>query len=140
MLRFDRWQRHLKATASALLIGGMTIAVAAPTYGRHELGYGTGRGDWMVALWQTAPYLLCSALWLPWRSQEVKMAAVRLSLVILLGSLLVYIPILVNPRWQAGENGLAFAFLPLIASAGVLMLSAVFALHIWLGTKNGNTG
>ena len=82
-----------------------------------------------LALWQLIPYVLCGALWLPWRGAFARNDARAVAAVLFAVSGVIYLPMLVHQEWLSGDMvGLGFIILTLAVSAGVLLLT----LGIWV--------
>lgn len=91
-----------KRYALGFLLGGLTLAVATPAYVAHAAphlaGYLLHPGLFVL---QIVPYLLCGALWLPWRAPRAATTALVLSLLLLLAVAIIYVPMI----WARGTRG-----------------------------------
>jgi hypothetical protein len=139
MLRSKHLVRRFKATAATILILDAVIATAIPIYVFHRSRSPRGMTlDWGIVLWQSAPYLFCAALWLPWKSQTVSRAAVRVATTLLVVLLLVYPAMLINPEDQGGDMiGFQWLLFPIGVLIVVLLASAIFAVQLRIeSTRN----
>jgi hypothetical protein len=132
MLRSKHLVTRLKAIAATLLIVDAAIATVIPVYVFHKSRPPRGMTlDWGIVLWQAAPYLFCAVLWLPWKSQAVSRAAVRVATTLLAVLLLVYPSMLINPEEQGGDMiGLQWLLLPICALVVAVLASAIFAVQL----------
>jgi hypothetical protein len=120
--------------AAALLSCGFAIALGTPAYlgytVPHLRGYLLHRE---LLIWQAAPYLLCAALWLPWRAPVAATSAFVLAVVMLLATIALYVPMLVSPRLLGGDMvGLSFMLVSVVASAAIGVISLLIVMVIWL--------
>jgi len=133
--------------AILFLLGGTALAAGVPLL----LGYTSGRLNTItlrspeLALWQLIPYVLCGALWLPWRGAFARKAARKVAAVLFGVSALIYLPMLVHPEWLSGDMvGLAFMIVTLTVSAGVVLLTlGIWLVRVWrhrAGSSGGPAG
>jgi hypothetical protein len=123
--------------AVGLLLGGAVLAVGTPVYVAYAVpslaGYLLHP---TILLLQLAPYLLCAALWLPWRAPRAASTALTLSALLLLVALVLYLPMLWAPGARGGDMiALAFAAISAATTVGLLFGSAVAALVPWLRAR-----
>lgn len=116
-----------------LLLGGLISAVGTPIYVAYaEPGLAGYLLHPAIFLVQMSPYLLCAALWLPWRVPGAATTALVLSALLLVASLVVYIPMVWAPQLQGGDMiGLAFVAISVGMTTGLLVASAVAWLVLW---------
>ena len=102
--------RRSRRLAFGMLLGGLAMAVATPAYISYAApGLAGYLLHWPLIGVQTIPYLLCGALWLPWRSQRAARAAIVLAAVLLAASVVAYVPMLWAPGARGGDMiGVAF--------------------------------
>jgi len=116
-----------KRYAAAFLLGGLTLALATPLY----LGYAESHLapyllQWELFLCQAVPYLVCAALWLPWRAPLAVQAAPVLGGLLLLAAAIVYLPMLLAPRLLGGDMvGLLFLLISVVTTAGLIVASVL---------------
>lgn len=118
--------------AAVLLLAGGVLAVGTPVwiaYASPDMaGYLLHP---QILLWQAMPYVLCAALWLPWKSRPAARAAGILSAVLLLVSMVLHLPMWLAPGSQGGDMiGLTFVAVSLGTTACVLVGSAIGAVAI----------
>lgn len=116
------------------LLVGLALALFTPAYVVYAA---PGLAGYLLHaelfLGQALPYLLCGALWLPWRSPSTAKAAFILSLLLLLASLAAYVPILWQPTGRGGDMvALAYVAISAALIVGVLLGSVVALLVIWV--------
>jgi len=116
-----------KRYAAAFLLAGLTLALATPLLlGRAESHLGPYLLQWELFLCQTVPYLLCAALWLPWRGPLAAQAAPVVAGLLLLAAAIVYLPMLLAPRLLGGDMvGLLFLLISVVTTAGVIVVSVL---------------
>jgi hypothetical protein len=117
--------------AILLLLGGAGLASGVPLVLGHtssRLNTVTLR-DPDLAIWQLIPYVLCGALWLPWRGTFARRAGRGVAGLLFVASAAIYLPMLVHPEWLSGDMvGLAFILVTVAVGAGVLIVT----LGIWV--------
>ena len=114
-----------RKTSAGLLAGGLALAVGTPVYlTRAEPDLAGYLMHPELLLSQAVPYLLCAGLWLPWRSPSVAPTALAFSGLLLLASLLLYVPMLVQPQSVGGDMvGLGFLLIAGVTTAAVAVAS-----------------
>ena len=125
--------KHAKPRAMGLLLGGLISAVGTPIYVSYAepslAGYLLHPTIFLV---QMLPYLLCAALWLPWRVPGAATTAVVLAALLLVAGLVVYTPMVLAPGAQGGDMiGLAFVAISIGMTTGLLVGSTVAWLVLW---------
>lgn len=120
--------------AAGLLITGLALAVGTPLYLVHVApSLSVYLQNPVVLVGQAVPYLVCAALWLPWRSPSAATVTLVLSAVLLFVAVVLYVPMLWTAGRQGGDMiGLAFLLVSLVTTGGVLLASVVAALSLWL--------
>jgi hypothetical protein len=126
--------KYPRRVAAALLLAGAVLAVGTPGYIAHAApnlaGYLLHPA---LFLGQLAPFLLCAALWLPWRPPAAAATTVVLASLLLLASVILYGPMLWSPAKHGGDMiGLAFVAISAGMTAGLLVASAVACLVLWM--------
>jgi hypothetical protein len=120
--------------AAGLLVAGAALAAGTPGYVAHAAPNLAGyllRPALFLA--QLAPFLLCAALWLPWRAPASAAASVILAALLLLASLIVYGPMLSSPAAHGRDMiGLAYVAISAGLTAGLLAASAAACLVLWM--------
>jgi protein-S-isoprenylcysteine O-methyltransferase Ste14 len=140
--RVSRWWPRLPGStpstrryALACLLGGLALALATPAYvayaAPHLAGYLLHPALFLL---QAVPYVVCGALWLPWRRPEARTPALVLSLLLLVAAVIVYLPIIRVPGAGGGDM-VAFAYVEIsvVMTVGVLLASGVTLLIMRLG-------
>jgi hypothetical protein len=90
----------------------------------------------LILAGQTVPYLVCAALWLPWKARDAETAALILAAILLLAALVLYLPMLLAPRPPGGDMvGLAFILISTVTTGAVLLGSAIAGLVLWLRVR-----
>jgi len=126
--------KYPRRLAAALLLAGAVLAGGTPRYVAHAApnlaGYLLHPA---LFLGQLAPFLLCAALWLPWRAPAPAAAAALLAGLLLLATVILYGPMLWSPAAHGGDMiGLAFVAIAAGLTAGVLVVPAVAGLVLWM--------
>lgn len=126
-----------KRYALGCLLGGLALAVATPAYlayaAPHLAGYLLHP---VLFLLQIVPYLLCGALWLPWRAPRAATTALVLSLLLLLAAAIIYVPMILARGTRGGDMiGLAFVGISVATTVAVLLVSAVALLVLKLSNR-----
>jgi hypothetical protein len=129
--------RNPKRYALLFLLGGLALAVGTPGYVAYTApdlaGYLLHPATF---LGQLVPYVLCAALWLPWRAPGAATAALTLSALMLVAAVILYGPMLWAPGARGGDM-IGFAFIAISAgtTAGLLLGSAVALVVLGLGAR-----
>jgi hypothetical protein len=116
-----------KRYAGGLLLGGLTLAVATPAYVAHAAPYLAGALNHPVVLTaQAAPYVVCAALWLPWRDARSGVVALVFAALLLIAAATIYTPKLWAPGATAGDmTSLDYFGVSIALTVAVLLGSAV---------------
>jgi hypothetical protein len=119
----DRTKRY----AGALLLGGLILAVATPAYVAHVAPYLAGALHHPVVLIaQAAPYVVCAALWLPWRDTRSATVALVFAALLAVAAVIIYAPRLVASGATAGDmTSLDYFGISMALTVAVLLGSAV---------------
>ncbi|HMA41429.1 MAG TPA: hypothetical protein VKP10_15240 [Gemmatimonadales bacterium] len=120
-----------------LLLAGFLLALVTPLYlvrrAPHLSGYLLHP---LILAGQTVPYLVCAALWLPWKARDAETAALILAAILLFAALVLYLPMLFAPRTPGGDMvGLAFILISTVTTGAVLLGSAIAGLVLWLRVR-----
>lgn len=131
--------RTKRIVALGFLLGGLALAVATPAYvayaAPHLAGYLLHPA---LFLGQMVPYLLCGALWLPWRAPGTVTSALVLALLLLLATAIIYVPMMWAPGARGGDMiGLAYVGVSAAMTIAVLLGSAVALLILWWRPRAG---
>lgn len=117
---------HTRSYALGLLAGGVAIAVATPAYVGYVDPYLAGALHHPVVLMATAvPYVLLALLWLPRRDRRSGIAAVVLSALLLVISIVLYVPMLWAPASSANDM------------ASIYYIGVSTALVVWVLLGSG---
>jgi len=123
-----------KRYAAGFLLAGLLLAIGTPVY--VALAAPDLSGYLMqpvILLGQAVPYVVCAALWLPWRSRAAATPSLILAALLFAATLVLYLPILWAPGRRGGDMiGLAYILISLVTTAGVLISSATAGLVLWL--------
>lgn len=124
---------HLRLLAAGLLLLGLGLAVGTPGYIARAAPRLSGYLIHPeIFLWQAAPYLLCAALWLPWRAPAAQRTAVVLSGLLLLTACLVYVPMLLDAGSSGGDMaGLSFVLVSVVTTIVLLVVSGLVVIVLW---------
>lgn len=119
------------------LLAGFVLALGTPLYlvrqAPHLSGYLLHP---VILVGQTVPYLVCAALWLPWRARGAETAALILAAILLLAALVLYLPMLWAPGRRGGDMvGLAFILISTVTTAAILLGSAIAGFVLWLRVR-----
>jgi hypothetical protein len=122
-----------RRVTAGLLLAGLFVAEITPWYLVHVrpvlAGYLLHPAIFLI---QAVPYVVCAALWLPWRSEAAGRAAVVVSSLVLATALVAHLPMLVGARHMGGDMiGLAFVGTAAATSVVVLAASVVAAVAMW---------
>jgi hypothetical protein len=132
-----------KQTTMMFLLGGIVLASGVPLYMAltvPRLNVGTLLSP-VILFGQMIPYVLCAAIWLPWRGALAAWAGRLVSGILLAVSAALYLPALLNPQWLTGDMlGLAFILVVLWMSGGVVVVSAVAAIVWWIRSRRRSSG
>lgn len=136
-VNLDSGMPRTKRYALGFLLGGLALAVATPAYVAHAAphlaGYLLHPG---LFLGQIVHYLLCGALWLPWRAPGAATTALVLSLLLLVAAVIIYVPMIWAPGAGGGDMvGLALVGVSAAMTVAFLLGSAVALLILWLGPR-----
>ena len=117
----------MKRYAAGLLVGAMVLALLTPWYIPIAVpGTRVYHRNGFVLVTQTLPYLLCAALWLPWKHPSTPKVAFRLSLLLFVAACLLYVPIFIDPRMVGGDMvGLGYILVCLVTTGAVLAISLI---------------
>lgn len=85
----------------------------------------------LILTGQTVPYLVCAALWLPWKARDAETAALILAAILLLAALVLYLPMLLARAPGGDMIGLAFILISTVTTGAVLLASAIAGLVLW---------
>lgn len=126
-----------KRYAVGLLLAGFILALGTPIYlvraAPHLRVYLLHP---VILVGQAVPYLVCAALWLPWRAPAAAKTAMILAAILLCAALVLYLPMLWAPGAQGGDMiGLAFILISMVTTAALLLGSAVAGLGLWLRVR-----
>ncbi len=129
--------KHPKRYAVGLLLCGLVLAAVTPVYVAYKApslaGYLLHPA---ILLGQLVPYLLCAALWLPWRAPGAATTALVLSALLLLAAVVLYLPMLWAPGARGGDMiGLTFVAISAATAAVLLLASAAAFLVLWLRAR-----
>jgi hypothetical protein len=121
----------------AFLLAGLVLALGTPLYlvrrAPHLSGY---LFHPVILVGQTVPYVVCAALWLPWRARGTETAALILAAILLLAALVLYLPMLWAPGARGGDMiGLAFILISTATTAALLLGSAIAGAVLWLRVR-----
>ena len=89
----------------------------------------------LILAGQTVPYLVCAALWLPWKGRDAETAALILAAILLLAALVLYLPMLLAPAPGGDMVGLAFILISTVTTGAILLGSAIAGLVLWLRVR-----
>jgi len=131
-----------KSLAVACLLGGLALALGTPGYLMHRVPHLAGYlGHWGLFVGQAVPYLLCAALWLPWRAPAATTVARGFSCLLLLVALAIYGPMLFHPEWLGGDmGGLAFLLVSAATTTGLVVLSGLAGVWLWVRVRRNGRG
>lgn len=126
--------RHSRRYSAGLLLGGLLLAIGTPLYLAHAAPhlsvYLMHPG---ILLGQAVPYVVCAAIWLPWRTATAAAPCFILAALLFAGALVLYLPMLWAREKPGGDMiGLTYILISLVTTAGVLLGSAVAALVLWV--------
>lgn len=125
--------KHPKRFTVCALLGGLVLAVGTASYAEHAV-CGTASSLLHVpALFrvQLLTYLLCAALWLPWRAHRAATVGAVVSGLLLVATVALYVPVLWRPDAFGFCEG--FSFVGIIAVYGIniaLVLGSIVALSV----------
>jgi hypothetical protein len=130
--------RHPKPWAVCCLIAGLLVAEATPLRIAQAV---PGLAGYLIHPWLFAellvPYALCAALWLPWRAIAAARTALVISGIMLVATVVVYAPMLLDPAAHGGDMiALAFVAITLSMTAGLLLVSAIAAARLMLRRRD----
>jgi hypothetical protein len=109
-----------KRDAALLLVGGMALAESTPLCISYAVpGSAVYHRNVMVFGLQAIPYLVCAAIWLPWRSPDAGSAAYWLSLALLVVACVLYVPSWVKPRAAGDMVGLGYILICLVTTGAI---------------------
>src|SRR5262245_33574961 len=125
---------HAKRYAVGLLLAGLLLAAGTPVYVAHAASHlSVYLLHPVILLGQAVPYVVCAALWLPWRSPTAAAPALILAAVLFAAAVVLYLPILWAPGKQGGDMiGLAYILISLVTTGAVFLGSAAAGLVLWL--------
>lgn len=131
-----------KRWAVFLLLAGLVVSVGAPVYVSYRVPYLAGYlMHPLVLASQALPFLLCAALWLPWRTRAAEAPALVISAFALLASGAFHLPNLVLPGRLGGDMvGLAFVAVSGGLTLAVLAASALAGLLLWARSRRSLPG
>ena len=89
----------------------------------------------LILAGQTVPYLVCAALWLPWKARDAESAALILAAILLLAALVLYLPMLLARAPGGDMVGLAFILISTVTTGAILLGSAIAGLVLWLRVR-----
>lgn len=120
-----------------LLLAGFLLALVTPLYLVRRAPQLSGYLlHPLILTGQTVPYLVCAALWLPWKARDAETAALILAAILLFAALVLYLPMLLAPRTPGGDMvGLAFILISTVTTGAVLLGSAIAGLVLWLRVR-----
>jgi hypothetical protein len=126
----DRSKRY----ATGFLLAGLLLALGTPVYLSHIApGLSVYLMHPAILVGQASPYVVCAAIWLPWRSPMAAAPRLILAALLLVAAFIIYVPML----WASGQRGgdmigLFYSIVSLVTTAGVLLGSATAGLILWL--------
>ena len=122
-----------KRYAVGLLLAGCGLALGTPLYLARAAPHLTVYLRNAVILFvQPVPYLVCAALWLPWRAPAAATTALILAATLLVAALALYVPMLVAPGARGGDMiGLAFILIAVVTTGALCVASAIAGLVLW---------
>ena len=119
-----------------LLLAGFVLALGTPLdlvrRAPHLSGYLVHP---LILAGQTVPYLVCAALWLPWKARDAETAALILAAILLLAALVLYLPMLLARAPGGDMVGLAFILISTVTTGAILVGSAIAGLVLWLRVR-----
>lgn len=123
-----------RRSASGLLIAAALVAVGTPFYIAYVSPTSAGYVLHLpLQLEQLVPYVLCAALWLPWRSPAARNAGAVVSALVLVATVVIHAPLVWRAgRWGSDMMGLAFVATAAATTAVVLVASGAAAVTLWL--------
>jgi hypothetical protein len=89
----------------------------------------------LILAGQTVPYLVCAALWLPWKARDAESTALILAAILLLAALVLYLPMLLARAPGGDMVGLAFILISTVTTGAILLGSAIAGLVLWLRVR-----
>lgn len=116
-----------------LLLAGFVLALGTPLDLVRRAPYLSGYLlHPLILVGQTVPYLVCAALWLPWKARDAETAALILAAILLLAALVLYLPMLLARAPGGDMVGLAFILISTVTTGAILLGSAIAGLVLWL--------
>jgi len=127
--------RHLKLYTVIALLGGLVLAVGSASYAEYAV-CSTARSlfhvphNLVLFCTQVLPYLLCAALWLPWRSPTAAKAGAIISGLLFGATVLLYILMLQghNAAALCEMGGAAVGIISMAGSIALVLISLVVLL------------
>lgn len=125
-----------KRSAIGLLLAGFILALGTPLDLVRRAPYLSGYlVHPLILAGQTVPYVVCAALWLPWKTRDAETAALILASILLLAALVLYLPMLMARAPGGDMVGLAFILISTVTTGAVLLGSAIAGLVLWLRVR-----
>lgn len=119
-----------------LLLAGFVLAIGTPLDLVRRAPYLSGSLlHPLILAGQTVPYLVCAALWLPWKARDAETAALILAAILLLAALVLYLPMLLARAPGGDMVGLAFILISTVTTGAILLGSAIAGLVLWLRVR-----
>ena len=130
---------HPRRYAVALLATALVLAVGTPLYSAYAAPYLSGYLLHSAVLsLQAVPFIVCAAIWLPWRARAASIAALTIAGLAFAAALVLYLPVIWRPERQGGDMvGLWYVLISMAMTGGVLIASAIAALALWLRGRWG---
>ncbi len=125
-----------KRYAVGLLLAGFILAIGTPLDLVRRAPYLSGYLlHPLILAGQTVPYLVCAALWLPWKARNAETTALILAAILLLAALVLYLPMLLARAPGGDMVGLAFILISTVTTGAILLGSAIAGLVLWLRVR-----
>jgi hypothetical protein len=129
----------LKRYAATLLIAALALAVLTPAYLVHAVPetavYYTN--IWLVVM-QVVPYAVCAAIWLPMRHPSAPKTALRLSMLLFLAAVLLYLPVWIHPRSGGDMAALGYILVCMVTTGTVLVISMLVLVVSWWSRRSSH--
>ena len=122
----------LKRNTAILLGGSLALAVLTPLYISYAVpGSAVYHRNLFVFGMQATPYVVCAAIWLPWRDPRAPKVAFRLSLVLFAVACLLYLPSWVRPRTGGDMVVLGYLLICLVTTVAIVGFSVAAVIAFW---------
>lgn len=126
----------VKRTAAFVLFAAFAIAFLTPLYVSYaapmEAVY---HKNGMVLLMQAIPYAVCAALWLPLRDPRAPRILLRLAIVLLVVTCLLYAHWWLNPGPGGDMVGLGYILVCAVMTAAIVAISIIAFVAMWWSAR-----